>query len=1002
MKKWKQGLRDNGIFFALVVAVVLAGVIISFQNMIGQNPFDDELYMDAPVQAVLSSDASYFVVDSGSAIVITDSDGKIIRRVSGGDNVTSFSVVKEVVPGENGTFYVLDREYSDDEVTSAKERILEFTGYGRICRVLYEAETADRPYVQHTILCALNVVEGQVKLCRIDESGITCCSLIDGELLVEKRISYPGANTGIYDLAHSNSGAVAAITMNGKLLLWKVGEDKPQEHPAFTQLEKGYELLTEACFDGETLYLNDSGKRCIYQLTDEGLKTVLDASVLVDSDAPEIYEVPLLSGISASDGRVTAMVSDYSFSAELDEHIYSYKFVGVDSQGEFILDTDTVATSASWRFDVCLVYVCILLAVALAVATVVLLVRMLRSVPEKRSHMQLILLLSIITVSFLVGLYVFELGTERLVGTYTDNLASTGRLLRTELSVDDLRALDTPDSFDTEAYSRIDDTVARVLHYGRTVSDSIYAVIYRVEDNVLYEAYRNAGAKPVLYPLAGGFEGSEEMLIAETGELYTVNGLATSEGTFSYVDIPVYDEDGQFVALLEIGESYTAITKENDALLRAIMIRVFMFLIIVMLLFTEIIAISQAWKSRKRSVAQHHPLPPEIIRPIAFFTFFTANITTVFLPIYSMSLWTESFPMQQEIAAALPLSAELIMGAVFSLLCGRWLRKWSPKKLCSIGAAMYIGGNLLSAVAQNLWMLIGANSMCGIGSGLILVSVNTWIAQQQDEHSQNQGFIHYNAAYLSGMNCGSVVGAVVWELFGIRAAYATAGLCGMMLLLAVRLYLDNTVKAPAVEEKTASVLRLFSPRVIRYFLFLTVPYLVCASFLSYFFPIIGEQNHLSASEISMAFLLSGIISIYVGAEIGDPLVEKLGVKRSMILASFIYVVALSYLVYRPQVSSCYVVIVLFAIADSFGLAAQSVYFANLDEVKLCGEGRALAVNSTIESITAACGSLIFGAALLMGYRMGIFVIDVILALFLVAFLFGERMHDRKKTAAPAK
>lgn len=116
---------------------------------------------------------------------------------------------------------------------------------------------------------------------------------------------------------------------------------------------------------------------------------------------------------------------------------------------------------------------------------------------------------------------------------------------------------------------------------------------------------------------------------------------------------------------------------------------------------------------------------------------------------------------------------------------------------------------------------------------------------------------------------------------------------------------------------------LFTPSVIRFFLCITVPYLVCTAFLEYFFPIEAELNGLSATHISMAFLLSGLISIYIGSSMAEPITEKLGVKKAMVLASFIYGAALFYLVINPTIWSCYVVVVLFAIADSFGLSAQS-------------------------------------------------------------------------------
>ena len=66
---------------------------------------------------------------------------------------------------------------------------------------------------------------------------------------------------------------------------------------------------------------------------------------------------------------------------------------------------------------------------------------------------------------------------------------------------------------------------------------------------------------------------------------------------------------------------------------------------------------------------------------------------------------------------------------------------------------------------------------------------------------------------------------------------------------------------------------------------------------------------------------------------GESVIGKLGIRKTRILASFIYAAALFYFVINPSITSCYVVIILFAAADSFGLTAQSVYFISMPEAE---------------------------------------------------------------------
>jgi predicted MFS family arabinose efflux permease len=387
--------------------------------------------------------------------------------------------------------------------------------------------------------------------------------------------------------------------------------------------------------------------------------------------------------------------------------------------------------------------------------------------------------------------------------------------------------------------------------------------------------------------------------------------------------------------------------------------------------------------------------------------FFTANITTAFLPIYGMSLWDEQFPAAAEVAAAFPLSAECILAAVSALLGGMFIKQMPVKAMCAAGGLCYIGGNILSAFAPNLWVLIAANSMCGIGGGIFAISLNAFIAGYDDESMQNKGFIHYNAAILAGMNCGTVVGSLICDNAGVFSAYMTAAAGAVATIILSMFLLENRKVAVAKTETGKEPVRLFFTwNIVKYFVCMVIPYLICGAFLNYYFPVVAENHALSASEISMAFLISGVISIYTGTVIGETVINYLGAGKAMLLASFLYAAALFYLFVNPSIISCYIVIILFAAADSFGFSAQSSYFISQPEVMRLGQGRALGIHSTVESAASACGSVVFGAALLLGEKRGILLIAVVFTALMLLFAIGGRKNanadnatDNRNTAA---
>lgn len=1004
MKKLKRFLHDNGIFIGLVAAAILTAVIFNLEEYIGSNPFAKELRIDAPVQAALAEDARYYVTDSSYTIYVTDADNTYRRKICGGNPENSFDHVSEICAYSDGEFYVLDKSLQEDGVTAQTERIIRFTDYGRHREVIYEQETASEAGVQ--VVKLSNPVLFNETLCfaSIQENGISLMRCKNGSAEEWAFMPLENAIDRVNDCSFSQDGKIAVAMMNGEVHQWDGSSDtilmKSERSGDYCS------LITEVQYDGDVLYLNDLGLRRILKEQDGQITEVMSPGTFADEPWEKLAQAPLFTGMNVNQGTVCVMVSSYTYQADRDEHSYVYQIGAVDQNGRQVFCSEQINPSIGWRVNVCTVYVALALAALLAAFAVYRAIRLVRQSGAGKNKTQVTILLVSLVVTFCVATAVFNACMDRYIRMSTSNLTNIGYLIEKTMDRTALQEFDTPEVYGTAAYDTVDRTIQQIFAREDAVSDSVYVVIYRVHGDVLYEAYRSRGANPVMYPLAGTFSNSVEEKIADSGDTYFVKDISLAEGSYSYIDVPIYDEDGSFDALVEVGEDYTAVTAQNNKLLRSIMIQTFMMVIIVMLLLAEVMNAGQAVIARHTAVRDRTPLPPELIRPITFMAFFTANITTAFLPIYSMSLWNDSFPLRMEIAAALPLSAELICGGVFSLICGKLLRGRSPKPLCCIGAVLYVGGNMLSVFAGDLWMLIGANSCCGIGTGLLLVSINTWITMQEDEKTQNRGFIHYNAAYLAGMNCGSVVGALIWEHIGIVPAYLAAAASAGILLVSVLFLMDSRRHEVPVSEslecKRTRLIELLTPRVIRYFICLIVPYLICASFLSYFFPIIAEKNALSAAEISIAFLVSGVISIYVGTTVGETIVERFGVRKSMILASFLYVVALFYLVYRPDIISCYVVIVLFAVGDSFGLAAQAVYYATLPEVNRYGESKAMAVNSTVESITSACGSVIFGAVLMLGYRIGVLVIAVIFLLLLIVFVIGDGRSERRKAVSSSQ
>lgn len=996
MKNKEKWYKKNQVFLLISLAVILTAFISVFSDCIGKNPFVTEEYLDNPVQVYTEGDKRYFISESSAKISVTDENYRLQYVIEGDDGDTSFSYADAIVVDKDGYLYIHDKLFTDNGSYAYEERIMKFSPKGEREEILYDIETLDEDGRQDIYLDSLKIWNDTVYFTQIEQEGIYVYSIKDEKVEECGFMPLENASDVVADTSVNGTMEIAAVMMNGDVHVWKDNKDiciySAREHDT----DDYFSLIAELAYgDDGILYLCDVGLRQVYgyDFENKSMETVISTGQFGTLDTDVYAENPIYSGINSSNGMLSVQASEYIYDEATDEEIYTYRIIIVGEDGEPVYESDVLQLPKSQNVLIIIVYIAALMLAALFVYALVKMIILLKeSKPDQSIKTQLIMIVTALAVTLGVSYLIFDNCNQRFIDEAADKLTNVAYLIGENLDKDALEGIVSPDAYGTPEYEALDESVHEILLSKVNDDSGLYCVIYKVKNDVVCEAYRDDLYHGPMYPMAGRYTGAIEEYIAQENDYDVCYEFTLSEGTYMYALVPVYNDDGEAIAFIETGMDYTTFTDDNKALYTKVLMLAVMAVIIIMLLYSELLHGFNAVAINKKERQAKKICPPELIRPLSFLFFVIANMSTAFLPIYGMELWNDSFPIRAEIAAALPLSAELTFAAIAAFGCGFLIRKIGVKMTCAFGAIFYVAGNILSAFSPNLWVLISANAICGIGSGFLTIAFNSWAASYEDESMQNKGFIHINAAYLAGLNCGTVIGSVIWENFGVSMVYFVAAVAAVALMLLSLWFVGkiNVVPEEDSDEGTGKLKDLFTPKVVRYFICICVPYLICTAFLEYFFPIEAELNGLSATHISMAFLLSGLVSIYIGSSLAEPITEKMGTKKAMILASFIYAAALFYLVINPTILSCYIVVIFFAIADSFGLSAQSVYYSSMDDVKKVGQSKALGVNSTVESITSACGSLIFGAALLLGTQKGIFVIASIFVVLMIIFVIGER------------
>lgn len=997
----------------LLAALCAVSVGVNF-NALWRNPLESAVAISDPSGYThdAGSGRQYVVMEGAREIAALNGEREYMFSIQGGKRTGGYYNAQEAVVGGDGYLYVHDQVKNENGKEIESERIAKYDASGRFLSYVFELEHEYMDGENRDRILGLTWLDGALCFLRADWDGLVLCRLdADADEVREERsFPYDNAFHLVIDGALSPDMEVYFSDKMGSV--WHISRDGAVDctyDAAAHETEDFFSIAPDVGCDGRgNVYFNDVGLREIRRITPAGDVETVIAKGEPMTELPEAFnELPIYSAFSvSSDGLVTVAYSDSYYDAENNEQIYDYNLYLKAENGTVLMNGSVLEKSGAVKGSGWLGVAAIVVLAVLAIAAVMRLLKLMKGVRPSRSG---IIQTAVVGTALLVSVIVTSVILNSTNGWYiqelTNRISNMAVLMARDLDTEAVESLDNPADYGAEAYERIDGSIQEILSSEINLQRGVYAVLYRVERDIVCAVYSDEGQHGVLWPMDGAFRDSAEETVYLTGELIEFSAFSNAEGRYMFTLAPIMGEEDEVVGLIEVGLDLYSFNESNNILIRETILIVLMLIVTLILLFSESAFFVGAIKRNIQEGRRGLPISVDIIRPLAFIIFFTGNMSTTFLPLFGRGLWDPAMGMQQEVAIALPLSAEVLFTAVFSLLGGFIADRIGTKQLITIGGGIFAGGLVMCGVVPNLWLLIVGNGVLGAGEGLVLVSLNTFIGSYEGEDQRNRGFSGYNAAYLSGMNCGTVVGSLLAERVGYRPVFYIAGGIAIAAILLTALCLrGQPKKASAEEEKTTggmSTLRfLFSPRVFSFFLFMLAPYLICSSFLSYFFPIYGEENGLSTSFVAQAFLLSGVIAIYLGPLLTKFTQERLGTRKALILSTGIYVASFAMFALHMSVAVCFAIIGLLAVADSFGLSMQAVYFSDLPEVRQYGEGKAMGVNSAVESIAQTVGPIIFAAVLLLGAERGILLlaqgVGILLVLFLISVLLSRR---REKEAA---
>ena len=1010
MKKIKDNLTSvKFILFTYIAASICVLITINFYSAVKVDPFSTE-YEITDMSGYFSGigSNSFFIENSGLTLTAVNSDNEYIFSIDGGSRNNGFYYAREAACDSKNNLYILDKVINTNGKDVDSERILKYSPSGKFVGSVFEESKLSGENVM-----GLKIIGDSVYAALVSDSDIQIIEIsANGKVEVQSKYEFSDASKNIQDVAISDALDVAVVTKSGDVI--NIADGLVIFDATKHNSESYYAMALEAEFDSDgNLYINDIGNRVIMKYDGSELTEFISRGEPLENIPETFSELPIYSGLAFVNGGISVTYADNYFDEASGEVIYNYNVYVVSSSanssaGKKVIFNGCSVKKNPWIFAqgiICCVTIAFLVFTTLYTLFIFTVLLKRRKASGSFAFQIGLLGIAIVTAGIVAAITI-NMTNQRYYDEVMNKMTNIAILMAGDIAEDDIESLGSPDSFMSESYNKIDSQVKSVLQNDLNADSGIYCVMYKVYNDIVCEVYSDETLHGTGYPMVGGYEGSAEQEIYQTGEYMSFGEYSSADGSYMFVLMPIKNSAGEVIALMEIGTDLYIFTSESNSLFLNILLYAAMTVIILLLVAGELIIYLRLRKDSKYIKNIHSSKhSAELVRPISFLLFFAANMSTAFLPIYGESLWHEGSFIPREMASAIPLSAELLFAAITAFAGGFIVNRISARNVCIIGAVMYIAGNALCGIAPNLPVLVLGNSVCGIGGGCFATSINTYVAEYAEEKQRNNGFAGYNAAYLAGMNCGTVVGSMISEQFGIRQAFFGASAVALASIFFILRYMNKNIRRADVLQKSdvknsaMDIVRfIFNPKVLRYFALLLVPYLMCTSFLNYFFPLFGEENALTSTQISSAFLISGLISIYLGPILTDILVEKFGAKLSAVIASGIYIFSFVLFTVYQNIAVCFVIVGLLAIADSFGLTAQAVEYSSLDEVNKIGEGKSMGISSAFENTAYTLGPIVFsGLFMLAGYSKGIGFIGILMLVLLVLYIIPEfKLLSRNK------
>lgn len=949
------------IIISILVLVCIAVFAIVNRDVFKMMPFKNAYVFSGPSNVFAGKNGNIYLIDAAKKkVVIANKELKYTGELDGGSLADDFYYASLVCDDAEGNIYIADVVYNGRGTQIGAERILKFNAERGYVDTLFEQtyEEEDAPF-QYGNIVELKEKDGELQFLLIEDGAI-----------------------GQYTV--STSGSYPAITH------WNANYDFSDA--AYDETEDRMIISTR---QGNIIALDERGNE---EILFKGNGTEIPWNVTVDEQG-QIYFTELTSGgvYTWENSKLREIVkSDYSYyTVHLNNagRLVTTDFSGIciqeNGEEEYIVQFGI--QNLLYR---CIVWILLMAAIAYAGYLLVkLIIYLIKRASEQEQVVRIFMILAAsILCSVTVIAMLWNSMDESQDAMVLQELSLFATMMTKEIDGDKVCRISNADDYKNETYNEIKEPLDQMINTGYEVGTYYYYILYFNDGNFFNACMDYEETMTINYP---AYEWGDNIYTEcmVDGEEKQSPGEASAYGTWTFVLEPILDAEGNAVALLEVGANMDEIGRQKNELFVQVLFTTGTAVIVIIMLLMEILFLLGDFKAAKADPANPTQYAP--IRMMIFLLYLADSLQDAFIVQLCYRLYDNSLPLSPGIACSLPISAELFMAAICSLFAGHIVSKIGTKRNLVMGTVFCMAGFVLCGIWSSYYILLIGKLLIGMGMGIVYVTANTLAAKGRSEEECGKAFAGLSAGVLSGITVGDGLGSIILSFASYKVVYMAAGI---IMLLAFLLVLRSRDMKPSVEKESSSIRLpkfLFNWRVLPFFLLLLLPFMIMLSYREYFFPLFAEENGMNEVSIGRLFLICGLIVIYIGPVLGEFLICKIGSKRAVILASALMLADVLIFMIYPTFISAVIGVIILSIDISFAYTCQYAYFASVPECDRYGEGNAMGIYSMIENIGQTAGPLIFGAAMVLGYRMGIVVIGIGFGGLLVLFLLTLFIRKEK-------